>query len=150
MRPKAMLKTTKKAQYLGQNEERSRIDTHDFKCVYLLCYTHGSNLGCDVTAHLATEDKTHDTAGEFQKHNLSGGITRHKGWHPGALDIQLDLDTNNRTNEKADEQDNSDGINSKLRHFFDVLSEKHTPPFRNAEHLSHELQISAKSGKKLL
>jgi hypothetical protein len=115
-----------------------------------LRHAHGSNLGCDVTAHLTAEDKTHDTAGEFQEHNLSGGITRDKVRHPGTLDIQLDLDTNDRTNEKADEQDYSDGINSKLRHFFDVLSEKHTPPFRNAEHLSHELQISAKSGKKRL
>ena len=129
------------SQNFGQNQVRSRVDTHDVERVNLLGDTHGPDLGGDVGTDLSGQDETHDGRRELQQEDFTGGISYNEAWHPRTFDVQLNLDTDNRTDEERNQQYNTDGIDTQLVHFIDVLLEIHAESFRASEDTSHEHQV---------
>ena len=118
---------------LWQNEIACRVDTHDVECIYLLGYSHGTQLGCDVGPHLSGENQTHDAGRELQQHNFTGGVARYPSRHPWTLDVELHLDADYCTDEERDEEDDADGIDTQLLHFLDILFEEHAHTLRTRE-----------------
>ena len=135
------------AYHLGQDEEGGGVDAHDFEGIYLLRHTHGAYLGSDVRPYLAGQDETHDAGRELEQHDFARGVAGGEGGHPGALDVELDLDADDCTDEEADEQHDADGIDTEGAHLTDILPHEHTPTLGDAQHPSHELQVSAKGGQ---
>ena len=80
----------------------------------------------DVRPHLARKNKTHDRRRKLEQHDLSCYIARDKLGHPRAGNVQLDLNTNYRTDEKRDKQHYADGVNTQGRHFLQVLLHEHS------------------------
>ena len=118
---------------LWQNQIACRVDTHDVECVNLLGYSHGAQLRSDVGPHLSGENQTHDAGRELEEHNLAGGVARYPSGHPWTLDVELHLDTDYRTDEERDEEDDTDGIDTQLLHFLDILFEEHAHSLRSRE-----------------
>ena len=122
---------------LGQDEIRGRVHPHDVECIDLLCYAHRAQFRGDVRAYLSSENQTHDARGELQKHNLPSGVARHPPRHPRTLDIELHLNTDHRSDEEGDQQDDAHRVDPQLRHLLDITLEEHPHPFGSRKRPSH-------------
>ena len=126
-----------------QYQVARRVDTHDVQRVNLLRHAHGADLRGDVRAHLTGQYQTHDARRELQQHDFARGIAAHPAWHPGRLDVQLHLDADDGSDEKRDEQHDTNRVDAQLFHLLDVLFPKHAEAFRDAERAPHQYEKSA-------
>ena len=113
------------AEYLGQYQIAGGVDSHDVEGVNLLGDAHGAYLRGYVRPHLACQDETHNRAGKLKQHDFTRRIARHPTWHPRRLDVQLHLNTNHRSDEERNEQHDTNGVDTQLRHLLYILLPKH-------------------------
>lgn len=125
------------------------VYAHDVQGVYLLRHTHRAELRRYVGAHFSGEDKTHDGAGELEKHDFSRSISAHPSRHPRRLDVELHLYAYHRTDEERYEKHYADAVDTECRHLLDILLPVHAHTLRTGESPAHEYTVSSEDVEKL-
>ncbi len=138
------------ARNLGQDEEVGRIDAHDVEGVNLLGDAHRADFGSDVGADLASQDEAHDARRELEEHDFAGGVAHHHAGHPGALDVQFDLEADDGSDEERDDEHDAYRIVAQLIHFSHILTEEHPPSVGLRKHSAHQQNITAQMGQSTL
>ena len=139
-----------KTENLREDEEGGGVDTHDFEGVNLLGGAHRTQFRSNVRAHLSRKDETHDARRELQEHDFTGDVSRDPVGHPGTLDIELNLYTDDGSDKEGDEEDDADGVDTELRHFLDVLFEEHAHSLRTGEGAPHEHEVATEMHEKFI